>query len=318
MTISQGGLIQATDYNSFRQYVSDILGPTVTNELALGYGQTVSADTPVVANSTIVSATPTTTKQWVALYNDMLKIANHQGGASKTAMDLVTTAYNNNIKAGSIIQYSDMNLISGTILTLYNNRLNIAAGQYSDELLTTSTRTAIWGSPSKTTVQHSFTVTFASSDAARYFFNAGGTIQFKPSLTGGDNTSQNNDWKAMLVAVGTVSFRYSSTASDSILGGGTPGGGFNQLSTTPLTIYTKGGNAGYGAIYANNDYTITATKNGGILTFNVYFNDDGKNGSGYYDYVNGTLTNEIRMYRPSGSNVTLIAPIALNTTELSA
>ena len=318
MTIAQGGLIQALDYNGLRTQVSDILGTTGTGDV--GYGQAVTADTTVVSGTTIISSNPTTVKQWVALYNDMKKIADHQG----TGIATLTTAYTNNVQSGKLIQFSDINLFSNTLTTLYNNRLNIANGQYSIESLISSSRTAEWGSPSQPTVQHSFTVTFASADAARYYFNSGGKIQFTPQLVPDISSAQNSDWQAMLTAIGIVSFGHSSTSaynSSTGLSVGSPGSGFNQLSTTPLQIYTKGGNAALGAVYYNNDYTITATKNGAVLTFNVYFNDDDTTRvpkNPLYDKVTGTLTNTVTILRPSGSNVSLNAPTATNTTLLSA
>lgn len=322
MTISQGGIIQATDYNTLRSTVSNLLGTTGSGDY--GYGQTVTADTAVIADSTIVSAATTTTKQWVALYNDMKKIADHQGGTSTTAINSLTTAYTNNIKSGSIIQYSDINLISTTLTTLVNNRLNIVAGQYSDENLLdsvgaviTSTRSTQWGAPNKTTVQHSFRVTFASANDARYFFNAGGQIRFSASRTGGTSTTQNNDWSNLLTAMGTIAFGQASVTASS----GNTQYGFKDITSGTL-VYSKGGyNATGGASYSNNDYNITATKNDEVLSFNIYFNDDAKNQTnqtwGLYDYVDGTLTSTIQIRRPTGSNVTISAPVGSNTVRLS-
>lgn len=314
MTISQGGTIQAVDYNTLRTQVSNILG---SGSGDYGYGQTVSADTPVVADTDIVTAATTTVKQWVALYNDMLKIANHQGGTSTTAMTILTEAYTNNIQSGKVIQYSDINLISTTLTTLANNRLNIVSTQYSTEALVQSTRTTQWGSPSKTTVQHSFNVSFDSSDAARYFFNAGGQILFTASRTGGTSTAQNTDWGTLLSSMGTIVFNQSAVTSSS----GTNGYGFKDITTGSL-VYSKGGYlATGGAVYSANDYNITATRNGGVLIFNITFNDDAKNktdqGYGLYDYVDGTLTSTIQIRRPTGVNVSLPSPTASNTTLLS-
>lgn len=312
MTISSGGLIQASDYNTLRTTVSDILGTTGTT--TVGYGQVIESDTTVAAGD-LISARTTTLKQWVSLYNDMKKIADHQG----TNISALTTAYTDNIKSGSLIQYSDINLISTTLTTLYNNRLNVANGYFSIESLTSSTRSTQWGAPSKTTVQHSFTVTFASYNAARYFFNTGGAIQFTASRSGGSVTSQNTDWTNMLSNIGTVVFNYNGTSASSGTGSAY---GFYQLGASALQIYTKGGNAGAGAVYANNDYTITASIAGAVITFNVYFNDDAKNSNsiwGTFDFVDGTLTSTVQIKRATvAGGVTVTAPSAVNTTLLSS
>jgi len=325
MTLTQGGLIQAIDYNNLRSRVSDILGTTGTGDF--GYGQVISSDIPVVADTTIISAATTTTKQWVALYQDMTKIANHQGGSSSTAIDTLATTYSNNIKSGSLIQYSDIHLIDTTLSILETNRLNIAAGQSSDVTFLTSTRTTEWGSPVKPIVQHSFTVTFASYDAARYYFNAGGKIRFIPALVAA-STPQNNDWALMLASIGEVSFGYTSTSAYNTSTGLSRGTGsqigFYDLTESPQQVYTKGGNAEtVGAIYNLNDYTIEARRSGAVLLFSVYFKDDditksNRPGAATYDKVTGTLTNNIKLTQPTGSNVNIALPSGLTTTELSA
>lgn len=323
MTISQGGLIQAVDYNTLRTGVSNLLGVGSGDR---GYGQTVAADTDVVAGTTVVSADPTTLKQWVALYGDMKKIADHQ----QTDITTLKNAYENNVKSGSLIQYSDINLMATTLATLDANRLNIGTAspvQYSDDPLVSSQRTQTvggpWGAPNKTTVQHTFKITFTSSEAIRFFFNAGGKITFTASRLGGTVTTQNTEWTNLLSSMGTITVGQSSTTA----GSGSPQVGFKDITTNTL-VYYKGGYVNKATsdpgwtTYSNNDYNITATKDGANLTFNVYFNDDGKskdpNQYGTYDVVDGTLTSVIRILRPSGSNVSLPSPTVINLAELSA
>jgi len=326
MTISSGGLIQATDYNTLRTTVVSILGTTGSGDV--GYGQSVTADTDVVANTTLVSASPTTVKQWVALYNDMLKIAQHQG----TDISAVTTAFTRAsapIATGSLIQYSDINTISTAVTTLYNNRLNIAATGYS-ALTTplTSVRTTQWGSAAtKPIIQHSFTVTFTNYNEARYFFNTGGAIQFSATRTGGSATTQNAAWDTLLSGMGTISFAYTDTTTTGT--GSTSTIGFYDLSASPQTIFSKGGYGLSGRtdnLYTNNDYYITATITTAattVITFNIYLTDDAKQQVsfpwGVFDYVDGTLTSTIGMKRAVvDSGVTATAPTFANTVNLSA
>ena len=310
MTISQGGLIQAVDYNTLRTGVSNLLGDGYGDR---GYGQTVAADIDVIAGTTVVSATPTTLKQWVALYGDMKKIADHQG----TDITTLKNAYDNNIKSGSLIQYSDINLIATTLATLDTNRLTIGdQTQYSIESLASSQRTTQWGSPVKPTVQHTFRIEFGSAADARYFFNAGGQILFTASRSGGTTPwTQNSDWTTLLSAMGTIAFGYSGVTASS----GNTVSGFKDVTTATL-IYSKGGYGGAGGTtYAANDYNITATLDSGkFLTFNIYFNDDKTTLFANQDYVDGTLTSTIQIKRPSGTNVSLVKPNAVNTAELSA
>ena len=313
MTIGSGNLIVKEDYNSIRNLMTSVLGSGTGDA---GYGMTPTTET--VSTGDIISASVHTAPpplQWNYLYADMLKIASHQN----TTITTLTTAYNSNVGVGKVIQASDLTLFASTATTLYNNRFNLGPGQYTDSAFIptiSNSRTTAWGSPSVPTVQHSFNVSFASTDAARYFFNAGGAIFFAAERSGGSANPQNTDWTTMLNSMGSIGIYAHGTVCS---GTGTAAGsiGFYELTGTAQQIFTKGGNppGGGGAIYAANDYTITASRSGSTLTFNVYFNDDHTNG--FSDSVDGTLTSTITYRVASGANVATLAPTATNTTILS-
>lgn len=171
MTYTVGGLIQATDYNGF---VSTTAGGNInatwgTGVTSAGYGQT--------ALSTVSVGGTVTAAQWASIVNTIASMANHQGTTitSRTAP-----------VAGNTITI--LANVATDITSCYNNRGNAAGTgtQYTawtgTNSKTTDTSGATW------TITFTNTVTFASSDAARYFFNAGGRIKIDVSKTSTGNT----------------------------------------------------------------------------------------------------------------------------------
>ena len=171
MSYTVGGLIEATDYNGF---VSTTAGANVnatwgTGTTSAGYGQT--------ALNTVAAGSTVTATQWASLVNTIAAMANHQGTTITARTAPVT---------GNTI--SILSAVNTDITNCYNNRGNAAAqgSQY----------TTITGTNSKTgttsgatwTIVFSNTVTFASADQARYFFNAGGSIKIDVSKTSTGNT----------------------------------------------------------------------------------------------------------------------------------
>lgn len=166
MTYTSGGLIQATDYNGF---VSTTAGANVnatwsTGTTSAGYGQTA-------IGTVSVGATVTAT-QWASLVNTISSMGAHQG-TTITARTAPT--------AGTLI--SILSAVNTDITNCYNNRGNAAANgtQYTGWTGTNSKTGATSGAT--WTITFTNTVTFASADAARYFFNAGGRIKLDLSKT---------------------------------------------------------------------------------------------------------------------------------------
>lgn len=166
MTYSIGGLIEATDYNGF---VSTTVGANVnatwsTGTTSAGYGQSALA---TVATGATVTAT-----SWASLVNTIASMANHQGTTITSRTAPVT---------GNTI--SILSAVNTDITNCYNNRGNAVAqgsqftGWTGTNSKTTATSGATW------TITFTNTVTWASADAARYFFNAGGSIKIDVSKT---------------------------------------------------------------------------------------------------------------------------------------
>lgn len=166
MTYSVGGLIEATDYNGF---VSTTVGANVnatwgTGSTSAGYGQTPLA--------TVAAASTVTATQWASLVNTIASMANHQGTTITSRVAPVT---------GNTITI--LNAVNTDVAACFTNRGNaVAQGtQYTAWTGTNSKTTATSGAT--WTITFTNTVTFASADAARYFFNAGGSIKIDVSKT---------------------------------------------------------------------------------------------------------------------------------------
>lgn len=171
MTYTSGGLIQATDYNGFvstnaSANVNDVWSTGASDK---GWGQSALAT---------VSATNTVTAtQWASLVNTIASMGS-QTGTTITARSAPT--------AGSTIGI--LAAINTDLTNITTNRNNAVAvgSQYTAWTGTNSKTAATSGNP--WTITFTNTVTFASANAMRYFFNAGGLIKLDVSKTATGNT----------------------------------------------------------------------------------------------------------------------------------
>jgi len=289
---SAGSTITAADWDVARNNILLITGtPGGSNE---GWGQSWSVHNPA-AGATI---TDTNTNDIINAAQDIAVYT----GASNNVSDVSNAA---------VIQDTDLNNIQSTITNGYNARLTADASYLSQEAKDTSTRTAAWS----TTVTHDVTVTFGSAAIRNAFFNAGGSLYFTASRSGGSTTDQNTDWTNMLSAMGTIKMNYTQTTASS---GTTTSIGNNDLTTTYQTIYTKAGSGSYSTNY----YSIQARADSStVLRFLITFGDS-HTGRGYFDSVDGTLTSVAGQYRPNsgtlpnGYSVVVATPTYTTNSDL--
>jgi hypothetical protein len=238
MSYAQFGLIEATDYNNLvggnPVTTSGKLNTVwATGGTSAGYGQTALAN--VSAGGTVSSS------DWANLVNRTANSASHQG----TSITSVTAP-----STGGTITY--LGAIPTNLTTIYNSRLN-AAGQGS-----TTANTATRGTAWSTALTFTHTVTFASGDAARYFFNAGG--QLKISCSQPTGSAIDNLFSELASNVGTIVL--SAPTSGSITIAGTSFNGVTKINgggATP-TIST---NSGYYALGTANTTLFTQTASTG-------------------------------------------------------
>lgn len=298
-----GSQITALDYNTIQNKIAGVLG---TGSGQSGYGQSV-------ASSNVVSGDLIRLTNWSNLRTDLVKARQHQTGTavgSSTATDglnlqvplttlVITEALRN--------QY---NLFADTVVA---NKFTIGAGQFSPETLLVSTRTDQWNG----TLTNVVTVQFSSATHTRNFFNAGGTVLLTSSRTGGAETGTDKDptWSIMLNQSGTITFSAVSTSSNGSSPGDIFSGGYFSLTTSDQTIYHK---APLSGSYTVNDYYIYArvSSGGDQVIFTMVYQDDAGPNPNYDENVTGTLTNTVQMNRPSGDNVSIVAPTASRTGNM--
>ena len=308
MAYQQGDTITAADYNTFATNINTIIG---TGSADSGYG--LSEIAAVSAGNTITAA------QWNSLLSGLQKGANHQGTT-------LTNASNTVAQGGNILPLSNL---EADITLITTNKLTAAGANMAADSGVTSTRTSAWTG----TENHIFTVTFASANAARHFFNSGGEIRLAGSRSGGSSTDQNTDWTNLLSNMGTVKFAEGATTYTG--SGGTAAAiGFDDLTTSNQQIFTATGAGNY----SSNDYTAYAKADAAygsatVITFTIDFKDDHAAQTGTYtggglgtapnegnawsgaDEVDGTLTSTITTYRADNASYVQVANPTFATTD---
>ena len=188
MTYSAGGTIQATDYNGLANVsAANVWYVLSTGSGTYGYGQDAASISTVSAAGTI------TATQWAGLVHSVNKILGHQGGAAAQ----LATGSNIGITAGATI--TAFANVATAVTTINTNRLSfnstrgtLVTGADFDATFSTSTFT------------RTITVTFASADQARYFFNAGGRFSLVFTPSGLTDNSKEQSYTDLMNAIGTL------------------------------------------------------------------------------------------------------------------
>ena len=289
MTYSAGGLIEATDYNTFAGNTTAGLNRVwSTGAGDAGWGQTSIA---TVAASGIVTAT-----NWATLVNTL----STTGAQEPTTITSRTAPVTGNIVAILANVQTDINNCTT------NRGFATSSGtQFGTFTGTTSKTTATGSGTAAWTITFTHTVTFPSADQARYFWNAGGLVrlQYGKSSTG---TTSDDDWNTLAGWCGSIyiSGRVNS-AAQTIAGvsytgttriGGTGGTqttlatttGWYQLTTSPATVFQLNNTALYTGEFIRTTATATSST---VLTLVTTWVSDGSSGAGTSaDITGGTAT----------------------------
>ena len=223
MTYSSGSLIVATDYNGF---ANDTAGANInsiwaTGTTDAGYGQ--SALATVAATNTI------TATQWASLVNTISSIASHQG-TTITARTAPT--------AGNII--SILAALNTDLTNCTTNRGNAAANGTQFTGWTGTNSVTAGKSGANWAMTFTNTVTFASANAARYFFNAGGRIKIDVAKSSTGNTGD-PEWNDLSTTLCGDIYITGGTATQTIAGSSYTGTTKVGGTGTPTTLATTTG-----------------------------------------------------------------------------
>jgi hypothetical protein len=300
MAYQTGDLILRDHYNTFATGNAD---GTANNAVAnintiwgvgsgdKGYGQstTVSA----VATGDTVTAT-----QWSTLLARLNSVLTHQAGTGSGIT---------NPTAGSII--TALSTLQTNITNAFNNRANFNSTRGTPA---TTSLAGTWNVASPTTFQQVRTVTFASSDQARYFFNAGGRIALSFSVTNGADNAKESAWTALLgTSLATLNFDFTTSSRTGIGGTLTTNGGaigFWDLTTSDQTLIRLTDTT---AAYTTNYVEVlakisgTAGSNGGlgnVITFTINYNDAATDT--FNDAINMIINANVVVTPPETTNLT--------------
>jgi len=224
MTYSSGGLIQATDYNTFATNVNSTWNTY--------YGQTAVGS--VATGGTVTAA------QWATLASTVTNAYTHQLGTNPSVASP---------SAGQTI--SVITNLSTAVTSIQTNKYySYAFGTHTS----TNSAAAATGSGSTTwTRTWTQSINFASTAARNYYFWCGGVvyIAFSKSSTG---TTNDPTWNALATACNQISFTSdssskviagtTSTGTNKQGGSGTPGTlattiGYNQLTGSNQLIFQQ-------------------------------------------------------------------------------
>jgi len=303
MAFGTGQLIEDTDYTTVYNKIAAVYGRNDD-----GYGQTMAAN-PAANNVTIYAA------EWQNLRSYVLNSRVHQIGTGATL---------NSIAVGDVIHYTNH---LGQINTMADacviDKRVIHSTQYSEETnrLTSSYNTATgnWGPVRLLTCRITVTGANMNGDGAsrglKYFFNSGGSLKFRFSLTGGSGPKF-TDWSNLMSNIGTVTFNHNSISASLGNQASSPVG-FDNLGSLTFNIYKRFTTTG--TVYSENYFSIGANNDNGVMNFYFQWVDDdagdqrpitgaGPAGPAVDEQVTGTMNSAIDHIRATGSYVSVEPP----------
>jgi len=301
MTYSSGGEIQASDYNGFAGGTAANVSGELNTVLSTGrgnagYGQTAVSNVTAVTND--VSAT-----QWTTLINGIDKVRKHQSGTGYTNL----TAYT----AGQVINVT--NNISANLTTAYTTRLTANVQGATVTGATNSPNFTLPNQLAGDTYRFSRTATFGSGNAARFFFNAGGQLNFVIiSVTNTGGTTRG----ASLATLAATNFASKKIgAQDCVARTGT-GGTASTDGTTNTGYYTlttsnvtKTAITSTTATYTSDTLVFSAKSNGvqgsdadagSVVTLSMDLTSATQTG-GFNDSINITVNHRVDIIYPSST-----------------
>lgn len=236
-----GDIIGRDDYNSIQTIVNRVLG---TGSANTGYGQ------PVLSGQ-VSEGRKVSVQEWDDIRNDIINIYRHQNGTIPTLPSAVE---------GEKVRYNTSNSVWNKFLTevqtldIITNRFKVGTGQFGTTTIPVNPFTTLW----KVKLSCTVTLTWDSSEQARFFFNNGGVIRLSSTRTGGTLSggsttiaAQNTNWTNLLTNAGTITFGGNLPSS-----GVSPTNGQNyfRLTTSYQTFSSTIGSSPYG----DNEFKLQA------------------------------------------------------------
>ena len=241
--VSTGAIIYGADYNAVQAKVVQVLGSGSpfgpgTGSPNFGYNQ-------ALASSSVAVSAQITTTQFQNLADDINKCSLHQTNANFGGY---SASY---VATGKQITAADLNTLDTNIDTFSTNRSTVNAAQLTSAA-STYTRTTAWGS-SNTGISQTGTFTYASANAAQYWFNQGGRVVWQGFFTSPTGSPQDQEW-----LTGLNAFTYTLNLSV-----------YATLTGTPAQKYYATLPSPYAASYIE----ILLSQSAGVVTYTVNYQD---------------------------------------------
>jgi hypothetical protein len=319
--------ILASRYNNLRDQVNLILGPSNPASPTYGYGQAFSTNR-VLGSRTVADishADKVTAEQYEDLYIDLIRTRAHQIGPAISIDDFLIGDFESNPETADKIEEAYVIGLESLATNIATDRLTVHPNNLSLAPLVSSSFSNTWF----TQITHIFTVTFATEEDRRHFFNAGGEIRVSASVDYTGSQAKTVDWQTILNAMGTTSFKAEETVNNAGVGSGSNIGNYDLTPSYQL-IYSRSG----GSVYARNRYNVYAaesatTDDTSQIIFKIDFVDGAPNDTTYGidEFVLGTFNSVAQTATPDGQieingtiypTVTAIDdPVAANVRTLS-
>ena len=300
MAVTVGQSIGEAQYTTLRSGINLVLGtPTGTGVGAAGYNQATTAPAVNPGNKITAAA-------WNALKADTDKAYIHQVG---TAPSPALVTVNTDSKITKTIHDSLETVVN--FIKDAGNRFSLGAGQSTTVSASSRTKASGWNG----TQTHDVTFTWASANAVKAFFNAGGKLSFVSTLSYAGTEAKTLDWQTMMDP-GTITMNYIDVTKTGTNGTITNSNGYYDLAVEAEIMNRNGATP-----YSENRYKIfaRAITNGVRIRVQFQDNDAGDQtgtGPSVDENIKGTLTSAMSYIRPTGSNVQVDAPtIALGDTN---
>lgn len=226
-------LIRTVDYNNIRTKVVDVLGTgTVDN----GYGQALQSSAVSISSKVSVS-------QYTNLVYDIISAYRHIFGADPVPVT---------VSEGGLIRFNAVDAPVTAYDTIANtiqaNRFTMAASQAATQSFGSASTSwpGIYGSTWNGSISSTISVTFATADQARHFFNSGGLIRITCSRTATSLvTTQAVQWTNICNAAGTQAFGGNTPIAG--LPGSSNGGNWYRCTNSFQQWSSTSGSSPYGS-----------------------------------------------------------------------
>ncbi len=298
-------LVTATRFNNLRNRIATVMGSSSPSNPQFGYGQSLTSPSSVVGN---YNANPTSVnlienEQYRDLYIDLVRARVHQiGSAAFTQQPTPIGSYNVNGASTDKVVESYIAGLETLMTTIETNKFTIfESTQGSLEPLKNAAgfniignRTQFGSGTWNRTLSFIFTVNFATEQARRQWFNAGGQVRISATSSGNTTNTKTVNWNNLLSSIGQISFAADRTYSTVAYGSGSSIGNYGLTGAYQLLW------RGYSSAYFSNAVEVYALSTSTTqIQFRVYLAD--QRSEGIDESVYGDFTVNVNLIRPEGS-----------------